>query len=367
MAIWDRITSQFIEIIEWLGDGNETLVYRFPVRGQEIKNGAQLIVREGQSAIFVNEGKMADVFEPGTYTLNTENLPVLATLKGWKYGFNSPFKAECYFIATTQVTDLKWGTQNPIMLRDPEFGPIRLRAFGIFTLKVNDPAKLLRNVSGTDGEFEVDEIVGQLKRTMVSRFSSALGEAQVPALDLAGNYDELAKKVLPTIKTDFAELGLDVPTFIIENISLPPAVEKVLDKRSEMAILGNMQQYTAYQMANAIPDAAKAPNSMAGAGMGLAAGMNMGNQMASMMGGGQQGATPQAGVGVGVPGPGGAVMGGVVQGGGQPAAPQPPAEAAPQEKPSMVDRLKKLDALKEAGVITDDEYAAKRAEILSEI
>ena len=158
MGLWDRITSQFIEIIEFLDDSHETLVWRFPVRAQEIKNGAKLVVREGQTAVFMNEGKMADVFGPGTYTLTTQNLPILGTLKGWKYGFNSPFKAEVYFVSSTQVTDLKWGTQNPIMLRDPEFGPIRLRAFGVFTLKVKDPAKFLRNVAGTDGQFEVDEI-----------------------------------------------------------------------------------------------------------------------------------------------------------------------------------------------------------------
>lgn len=361
MAIWDRIASQFIEIIEWLDDDHETLVWRFPVRGQEIKNGAKLVVREGQSAIFVSEGKLADVFTAGTYTLTTDNLPILATLKSWKYGFNSPFKAECYFVRTTQVTDQKWGTQNPIMLRDPEFGPIRLRAFGVFTMKVADPAKFMRNVSGTDGQFEVGEILGQLKRTLVSRFSSALGEAKVPALDLAGNYDELANKVRPAIEADFEDLGLQVPKFLIENISLPPAVEQVLDKRSEMAIVGDMQQYAAYQMANAIPDAAKNPNSMAGAGMGLAAGMNMGHQMASMMGGQPAGAPqPGYGVGVPVPGPEGAVVGGVVPG----AAGQ--AEAAGAQ-PTVVERMKKLDSLKEAGLITDEEYAAKRAEILSEI
>ncbi|MEL7371063.1 MAG: SPFH domain-containing protein [Myxococcota bacterium] len=371
MAIWDRITSQFIEIIEWLQDDHDTLVWRFPVRAQEIKNGAKLIVREGQSAIFINEGKMADVFGPGTYTLTTENLPILATLKGWKYGFNSPFKAECYFINTTQVTDLKWGTQNPIMLRDPEFGPIRLRAFGVFAMKVGDPATLMRNVSGTDGEFEVDEILGQLKRMMVSRFTSVLGEAKIPALDLAGNYDELAKKVLPSIQNDFEQMGIKITTLVVENISLPPAVEQVLDKRSQMAILGNMQQYAAYQMAESIPDAAKTPNSMAGAGMGLAAGMNMGNQMASMMGG--QPVPGQPGYGVGMQGPGGAVMGGMVPPQPPPQAPAPaqapaaPAQSGASAADTLVERMKKLDALKAAGLLSDEEYAAKRAEILSEI
>lgn len=376
-AIWDRITSQFIEIIEWLDDDHETLVWRFPVRAQEIKNGAKLVVREGQSACFVNEGKLADVFGPGTYTLTTQNLPILATLKGWKYGFNSPFKAEVYFVNTTQATDLKWGTQNPIMLRDPEFGPIRLRAFGVFAARVTDPAKFLREVSGTDGEFELDEILGQLKRTLVSRFTQALGAAKIPALDLAGNYDEIGKKVIGPIRADFEDMGIAVTKFMIENISLPPAVEKVLDTRSEMAILGNMNQFAQYQMANAIPDAAKTPNSMAGAGMGLAAGMNMGNQMAGMMnpmGMQQQQQMPQQqfmGAGMAMPG-GGQMVGGMAQ---QPMPPQQqqqaPQQAAPQGggggQPSMVDRLKKLDALKAAGVLSDEEYQAKRAEILSEI
>jgi len=339
------------------------------VRAQEIKNGAKLVVREGQAAIFVNEGKLADVFAPGTYTLTTQNLPILSTLKGWKYGFNSPFKAEVYFVATTQFNDLKWGTQNPIMVRDPEFGPIRLRAFGIFSMRVSDPAKFLRQVAGTDARFEVDEILGQVKRSLVSRFTNALGAAKIPALDLAGNYDEIAKKVAPMIRADFEDQGLEVTKFYVENISLPPEVERVLDKRSEMSILGNMQQYAAYQAANAIPDAAKVPNSMAGAGMGLAAGMAMANQLANAFTGSQYGpqqgypSQPPYGAGVGVPVPG---MPGAMMGVGMQSAPPQPAATAPAQ-PSMVDRLKKLDGLKAAGVLTDDEYAKKRAEILSEI
>jgi membrane protease subunit (stomatin/prohibitin family) len=358
-AIWDRITTQFIEIIEWIDDDHQTLVWRFPVRAQEIKNGAKLIVREGQSALFVNEGKLADVFGAGTYTLTTQNLPILATLKGWKYGFNSPFKAEVYFVNTTQLTDLKWGTQNPIMIRDPEFGPMRLRAFGIFAIQIADPAKFLRQVAGTDSKFEVDEILGQLKRTLVARFTSALGSARIPALDLAGNYDEIGKKVVPAIRADFEDMGLNMTKFVVENISLPPAVEKVLDTRSEMSILGNMGQYAQYQMANAIPDAARTPNSMAGAGMGLAAGMGMGHQMVNMMGQGYgQPPYPQPAYAAGMQVPG---QPGMVAGMAQP-QPQPQAQAG-----SMVDRLKKLDALKAAGVLTDDEYQQKRAAILAEI
>ncbi|MFO0723269.1 MAG: SPFH domain-containing protein [Myxococcota bacterium] len=349
--LWDKITSQFIEIVECLDEGHDTLVWRFPVRGNEIKNGAKLVVREGQNAIFVNEGKLADVFGPGTHTLTTQNLPILATLKGWKYGFNSPFKAEVYFVNTTTFTDQKWGTQNPIMLRDPEIGPVRLRAFGIFAVRVADPSKFLKNIVGTDGDFSLEEIVGQLKRTLVSRFTSALGQANVPALDLAANYESIGQKMLPTIQTDFDELGLTVVKFLIENISLPPEVEKILDKRSEMGLIGNVQQFAAYQAASAIPDAAKTPNSMAGAGMGLAAGWAMGGQMASAFGGMPGMGGPQAQA---APAP-------------APAAPVAAAAPAAPSANDMVERLKKLDALKAAGVLTDDEYSKKRAEILSQL
>lgn len=375
--VWDKITSQLIEIIQWLDDSHDTLVWRFPVRGQEIKNGAKLVVREGQAAIFVNEGKLADVFEPGTYTLTTQNLPVLSTLKGWKYGFNSPFKAEVYFVNTTNFLDLQWGTASPIMVRDAEFGPLRLRARGIYALKVTDPAVFMRKVAGTDGEFDIDEITGQLRRTLVSRFTSALGQANIPALDLAGNYDGIAEKLKPTLQEDFTELGLEVTKFLIESITLPKNVEKALDTRSEMGILGNMQQYAAYQAANAIPDAAKAPNSMAGAGMGLAAGMMMGGQMANTMGqamnppgSGQPGMGQQGNPQQGYPQQGYPQQGYPQQQGfvpQQPAVAATPAAPAASSADSMVERLKKLDALKAAGVLSEDEYGKKRSEILSEI
>lgn len=343
MGLWDRITSQFIEIIEHLDDHHDTIVWRFPVRAQEIKNGAKLVVREGQAAVFVNEGQMADVFGPGTYTLDTRNLPILATLKGWKYGFNSPFKAEVYFVKTTHFTGLKWGTRNPIMLRDPEFGPMRLRAFGIFNLRVVDPPALLKELAGTDGHFQVEEIEGYLKRNLVSRFSQALGSSQIAALDLASNYEVVAQRVAPMLARDFADIGIEITQFVVENISLPPEVEKVLDQRTGMGIVGNVQQYAAYQMANAIPDAAKTPNSMAGAGLGMAAGFQMANQMAGGWGAPQRG--PAA--------PGGA------------AAPVPAAAPAPAQ--DMVTRLQKLEALKAAGVLSDQEYSSKRQEILAEI
>ncbi|MGF1510223.1 MAG: SPFH domain-containing protein [Myxococcota bacterium] len=341
MGLWDRITSQFIEIIEFLDPGHDTLVWRFPVRGQEIKNGAKLVVREGQAACFVNEGQLADVFGPGTYTLETSNLPILSTLKGWKYGFNSPFKAEVYFVDTTHYTDLKWGTSNPIMLRDPEFGPIRLRAFGVFTLKVSDPSAFLRQVVGTDGNFEVDEIVGYLKRTLVSRFSQALAQSRIPALDLAGNYTEISNRLEPLLSEEFARFGLEIGRFVIENISLPPNVEQVLDRRTEMGIVGNVHQYAAYQTASAIPDAAKTPNSMAGAGMGFAAGLGMGNQMMGMM----NRSSNAPGVAPGAT-----------------SASTPAASGT-----DLVTRLQKLQSLREADMISSEEYESMRQKILSEI
>jgi membrane protease subunit (stomatin/prohibitin family) len=280
MGLWDKLKGELIDIIEWTQPSqSETLAWRFQRYDNEIKNGAQLTVREGQAAVFVNEGQLADVFHPGRYVLETANLPILATLKGWKYGFHSPFKAEVYFISTRQWTDLKWGTQNPIMLRDPEFGPVRVRAYGTYAMQVTDPAVFLRQLIGTDPNFETYEIAGQLRNTIVARFVDAIGQAKIAVLDLAGNYDRISKMALEHIKTDLATMGLALTTFYIENISLPPEVEQALDKRTEMGVLGNMEQYTRYQTANAIPEAAKNPGGLAGLGASLAVGAAMGSQM----------------------------------------------------------------------------------------
>lgn len=278
MGLWDKLRGELIDIIEWLDESRDTMVYRFGRYENEIKYGAKLVVREGQSAAFVNEGKLADVFQPGTYTLETQNLPILATLKGWKYGFSSPFKAEVYFVSTRVFTDRKWGTKNPIMLRDAEFGPVRLRAFGSYAVRVNDPAAFLREIVGTDSRFTIDEFGEQLRDMVVSRFTDVLGESKIPALDLASNYDELAKYVAPRIAPDFASFGLELNKFLVENISLPAEVEAAMDKRTSMGVIGNMQQYAQYQSANAIGDAAKNPGGLAGAGVGLGAGYMMAQQ-----------------------------------------------------------------------------------------
>jgi membrane protease subunit (stomatin/prohibitin family) len=281
MGLLDRLRQELIDIIEWTEPAqNEALAYRFPRYQNEIKMGAKLIVREGQSAVFVNEGQLADVYKPGTYTLETQNMPILATIKGWKYGFHSPFKAEVYFISMKQWTDLKWGTQNPIMLRDPEFGPVRVRAFGSYAMHVSDPATFLRQLVATDPSFEKYEITGQLRNAIVSRFADAIGQMKVPVLDLAGNYQKVASMAQQWLAPELAAMGLSLTAFYIENISLPPEVEKALDQRTSMGVLGNMQQFTQFQAANAIRDAAQNPGGVAGIGAGLGAGMQMANAMA---------------------------------------------------------------------------------------
>ena len=286
MGILDRLSpsSQFIEVIEWLDETNNTLVYRFPVRDQEIKNGAQLIVRESQSAIFVSEGQIADLFPPGRYTVDGGNTPILSKLGAWKYGFNSPFKAEVYFVNTKQFTDLKWGTPNPVMMRDTDFGMVRLRAFGIYTVRVSDPKAFIKEIAGTNARFVTDDIQGQLKRTLVGGFSDALAESKIAALDLASNYDELSKFTRDKLNDEFKTLGLELTKFVIENISLPQEVEAAMDKRTSMGVIGDVGRYTQFQAADAMRDAAQNPGGAAGTGVGLGAGFAMGNAMAGAMG-----------------------------------------------------------------------------------
>ena len=284
MAFLDKLRGQLIDIIEFLDDSRDTIVWRFPRQGNEIKNQAKLVVREGQAAVFVSEGLLADVFEPGTYTLETKNLPVLSTLQGWKYGFSSPFKAEVYFVSTRQFTDLTWGTQNPVILRDPELGAVRLRAFGTYALQVVDPSALLRQLVGTDPQFRTDEIGDYFRRLVVGGLGPALAEAGVAAFDLAANQREIATRLGGQLTEDLAEYGVAVPRFVLENVSFPPEVEAALDKRTQMAVVGNLDQYTRFQSANAIETAAANPGG-AGEGLGLGMGMAMGQRMAQSLAG----------------------------------------------------------------------------------
>ncbi|PUZ27004.1 Membrane protease subunit, stomatin/prohibitin family, contains C-terminal Zn-ribbon domain [Chitinophaga costaii] len=284
MGIFDKLRNEFIDIIEWVDNTSDTLVWKFPRYQNEIKMNAKLTVRESQLAVFINEGKIADIFQPGMYTLTTQNLPILSTLKGWGYGFNSPFKADVFFVSTRQFTNQKWGTKNPVMLRDAEFGPVRLRAFGSYAFRVKDAGQFLKEIAATNPEFTVEDINEQLRNLAVSRGMDAIAEAKIPVLDLAAKYDEVSALITEKIKPEFNELGLDLTKFLIENISLPEEVEAALDKRSSMGIIGNLGAYAQFQAANAMGDAAKNPSGggLAGAGIGVGLGAAMGSQMGNV-------------------------------------------------------------------------------------
>lgn len=275
MGLWDKLKGELIDIIEWLDDSRDTIVWRFPRHENEIKMGAKLIVRESQAAVFVNEGQVADVFTPGTYTLTTQNLPILSTLKGWKYGFESPWKAEVYFVSTRQFTDMKWGTQNPVIVREPEFGAVRLRAFGAFAMRVADPATLLRELVGTDPQFRTEEVREYLRQLVVSHLGSALATAGVPMLDLAARQQEIGATLATALTDELAPSGIAIPKFVIENISVPPEVEEALDKRTSIGVVGDLDSYTKFQAANAMEDAAGNSGGAGeafGFGLGMAAG-----------------------------------------------------------------------------------------------
>jgi membrane protease subunit (stomatin/prohibitin family) len=292
MSIFDFLSGEFIDVIHWTDDTRNTLVWRFERQGHAIKYGAKLTVREGQAAVFVHEGQLADVFTPGLYMLETNNMPVMTTLQHWDHGFRSPFKSEIYFINTTRFTDLKWGTKNPIILRDPEFGPVRVRAFGSYTIRVTDPAKFMTEIVGTDGEFTMDEISFQIRNIIVQEFSRVVAQSGIPVLDMAANTADLGKLVAAEISGTLGEYGLTMPELYIENISLPPAVEAALDKRTSMGMAGDLGKFTQYSAAEAMTSAARQPGGGMGTGIGAGMGMAMGAQMARQSG--PWGARPEA-------------------------------------------------------------------------
>lgn len=287
MGIFDSIGNivrgQLIDVIEWTDASQKTIVHKYDMGGKEIMMGAQLTVRESQVAVFVNEGKIADVFQPGRYELSTANMPLMTALQSWKFGFNSPFKSDVYFINTKQFLDCKWGTTNPVMMRDAEFGMIRLRAFGVYSFRVANPTVFLQEVFGTNSHYTVQDVEGQLKRTIVSCLSDAIAESKLPALDLAANYDEIGDYAMRMINPRIEKLGLTLASFVVENISLPEEVEKTMDRRTSMGVLGDMNRYTQYQAAEAMREAANNPGGAAGAGMGMGAGVAMGQMFAQTM------------------------------------------------------------------------------------
>lgn len=287
MNLMNIITKQLIEIIEWTDDSRDTLSYRWPDEDKEIKNGAQLIVRESQQVQFVSEGQFADLFGPGRYQLTTQNIPVLSTLRGWKYGFNSPFKCDVYYINTRLFTGNKWGTSNPVMMRDKDFGVVRMRAFGTYDFRITNAAKFLKEVAGTDQNFRLDEFADTMRSRIVSIFSEALAKAQVPVLDVAQRYSELGDALLQLINPAVTEkYGLEITSFMLENVSVPPEVEEAIDKRSSMTAIGNLNDYVKYQMGQAMANggegasAATIPATMA-MGFGMAQEMMKGMQQAA--------------------------------------------------------------------------------------
>jgi len=279
MGLFDWVGGQFIDVIDWTDDSNDTMVYRFNRQGNEIKYGAKLIVRASQVAVFVNEGEIADVLTPGTYELETKNIPVLTSLKHWDHGFNSPFKAEVYFLNTKRFIDLKWGTKNPIMVRDPEFAMVRLRAFGTYEIRISDPKLFMTEIVGTDGHFTTDEIDKQLTNLILSKFATVIGKDDTPVLDMAGNYDLFGDFITEKISPFFDEYGIELTKMLIENISLPEEVEKAMDTRSSRAITGNLDDHLKYQSAEALGNTGGTMGDMLGMGAGLA----MGQQLADSM------------------------------------------------------------------------------------
>lgn len=298
MAIMDFLNRQFIDVIEWVDDSRDTLSYRFPDDDKQIKNEAQLIVRESQVAQFVYVGQFADTLGPGRHTLKTENIPILSDLLGWKYKFQTPFKADVYYVITRVFTGNKWGTSNPVMMRDADFGVVRMRAFGTYDFKIVDPVKFLKEVAGTDHHFRLDEFNDVMRSRLVSVFSETLAKAKVPALDVATRYSELGEALLEPINVATREkYGIELTAFVVENVSVPPELEQAIDKRGSMTAIGNLNDYIKYNMGNAL---AEGKAGTAGIGAELAAGLAMGQSMMQGMAGGaaqapsQPGLVPQA-------------------------------------------------------------------------
>lgn len=326
MAFMDFLKKQFIDVMQWTESADGVLAHRFPTRDFEIQNGAKLTVRESQMALFVDEGEIADVFGPGLYTLDTETLPLLTNLKNWDKLFASPFKSEVYFFSTRQQLDRKWGTPGPVTIRDKEFGMVRLRAFGNYSYHLADPKKFYQNVSGTREEFTVEEMEGQLRNTLVGSIADLFGESGISFIDMAGNQDEFGAALKQKLQPVFESYGLVLDTLVVQNVSLPEELQKVLDTRISMNVLGDMGRYTQYQVANSIPDAARNEGGLAGIGAGLGAGMGIGQAFAQ--------------------------------------ASQPAAAVSADE---VMATLEKLHGLMTKGILSQAEFDAKKADLLNKL
>jgi membrane protease subunit (stomatin/prohibitin family) len=283
MSLRDFLAKQFIDVIQWTESEEGVLAWRFPMRDMEIQNGAQLTVRESQMALFVNEGMVADVFNPGLYTLSTRTLPLLTNLRNWDKAFQSPFKSDVYFFSTRLQTNQRWGTATPITIRDKEFGAVRFRGYGIYSYKISDPRTFYTRVSGTRDIYPAADIEGQLRNTILGRIADTFGESNIPFLDMAANQVELGRRIAYQLNTTFAELGLQLDSFVVESLSLPDELQKLLDQRIGMGMVGDLNKYTQFQAAQSIEKAAENPGGAAGVGVGLGAGMSMAQQMMNAM------------------------------------------------------------------------------------
>ncbi|MCS7073200.1 MAG: SPFH domain-containing protein [Bacteroidia bacterium] len=366
MGIFDFIKGQLIDVIEWVDESRDTIVWKYPDQDREIKMGAQLTVRESQVAIFINEGKLADVFEPGRYELTTRNMPILTTLKSWKHGFNSPFKVDIYFVNTKVFTDQKWGTKQPILMRDPDFESVRVRAFGSFSFRVSDAAKFFRNFAGTDPHVTSDEILEQFRTAVVSKFTSAVAKSGKSILDLASHYTELGDQLLPSLKPDFEEFGTTLTKFYIENISLPEEVQKEIDrqnmemrkKRKSMQIDNEMEfqkMANRVNLSQNVDDMNKFVQFQAGISMEKEGGSETGNMMKNAM---------EMGLGMNM-------MQQMMNNMQQMQNPQNQKsnQTPPQKetKEQIMATLKELADLKTAGILTEEEFNEKKKDLLSRL
>jgi membrane protease subunit (stomatin/prohibitin family) len=332
MGLFDFIKNEFVEVIDWVDDSNDTVIYKFPDKGNKIMNGAQLTVRESQVVVLMNEGEFGDEYTPGRHELTTQNMPVTTTLKSWKYLFNSPFKVDAFFVSTKQFTNLKWGTSNPIIMRDPEFKQVRLRSFGTYTMRVTDPKKFIKEFAGTNPWVRVETISEQLRNTIASKLAEGLAEAGVSVLDLAANFTEIGDRLKPIFQVEFDTWGIELGKFYIENVSLPEEVEKMLDKTTQLGMMSDkLNQFNQMQSGIALEKMADNPGAAGTAGIG--AGVILTNMMQSQQ---------------------------------QPQNANTPASTA-NDQQKMLDLLKQLGDLKTAGIITEEEFNQKKAEILGKL
>ncbi len=350
MALMDFIKKQFIDILEWTESGDGTLAWRYPMAGNEIQYGGSLTVRESQMAVFVNEGKVADVFGPGMYKLTTQTIPVLTYLKNWDKLFQSPFKSDVYFFSTRQQLDRRWGTTQPVTIRDKDFGAVRLRAFGNYAYRIADPKAFHIAVSGTRDRYTVDDLDGQLRALMLQHISDAVASSGIPFLDLAANQIEFANQLKAANAEEFAKLGLALESVTVQNVSLPEELQKILDQKIGMGMVGgDMGKFMQYQTAQAIPKFAEGGaggggSGIAGDAMGLGAGVALGQVMAQQLAGGLAGSNPAAAAAA--------------------AAAAAPVALKPDE---VMATLEKLAELKQKGILTEDEFSTKKAELLKKL